>query len=195
MTADASKDDRERFRAARLRVLVILRGDEPDGWGDEACRAVAMWTNPIVRVLAVPLTPCPPFTSCAPYARQLYNGARAAWRQHEEFRIRGVLDRMMPAFPRGAEVIWMPPFVGDVAAMIVRHAHEWAADVVVIGGPRPGVSSWVSPGAVHVRVLRRVACAVLIPRAPARASLARLRVLPHLRVVSSARRLFAQGEA
>ena len=35
------------------RVLIVIHGDEPAGWVNEACHAVSMLRRPIVRVLAI----------------------------------------------------------------------------------------------------------------------------------------------
>ena len=144
-----------------LRVLIAVHGRERVGWMAEACRVLARWSAPSVRVLAVLDVPAPPFTSLTPYARRRYAGARAAWRAQEEIRLQEMLEQLLPLLPRTVDVVRVAG-PGDVARSIVHHAAAWPADVVVVGAPVPGLRSWLWPGTVHERVLRRMPCAVLV---------------------------------
>ena len=160
-----------------LRVLIAVHGRERPGWMAEACRVLSRWSAPRVRVLAVLDVPAPPFTSLTPYARRRYAAARAAWRAQEEIRLQDMLEQLLPLLPRTVDVV-REAGAGDVARSIVRHAAVWPADVVVLGAPLPGLRSWLWPGTVHERVLRRMPCAVLVTAPPpARAPRQPLRLL------------------
>jgi nucleotide-binding universal stress UspA family protein len=158
-------------------VLLAVHGHEPPGWGAEACRVVSGWGSLTVRVLAVLDIPCPPFTSLTSFARDAYRGARTAWQAHEQRRIQAVLDGLAGVLPPGAEMVRAPSMRGDLARTIAEHARRWAADVVVIGAPRPGLRAWLWPGPVHERLLHRIGCAVMITPSPAAVPRRRVRRL------------------
>ena len=159
-------DDRDRARSLLTRILLVLHGAEPAGWASEACRVLGTWRNPAVRVLVVPIVPCPPFTSVLPAARRRFAGGRAAWHAEEEERILATVDRVRGSLPRSIDVVRARCTDVDPVAAVDEQARQYAADVVVVGAPPPGLGSWLWPGPVHERVLRRVACAVLVVPAP-----------------------------
>ncbi len=74
------------------------------------------------------------------------------------------------------------------------HVDEWRPDVVAIGAPPRTLRTWLWPGPLHERLVRRLTCSVLItpppapgPRRPARA--ARIdRVVPIARAVPAPRK-------
>src|SRR5262245_57442728 len=151
-----------------LRALIAVHGRERAGWMTEACRVLSRWATPSVRILAVLDVPAPPFTSLTSSARRRYTAARAAWRAQEEIRLQEMLEELLPLLPRSVDVVRAASGPGDVARSIVHHAAAWPADVVVVGAPMPGLRSWLWPGSVHERVLRRMPCTVLVTAPPAR---------------------------
>jgi nucleotide-binding universal stress UspA family protein len=152
--------------AVPLRVLVAVHGYELPGWADETCRVVSTWPASPVRVLAVLDVPSPPFTSLTGAARGAYAAARARWTESERARLREPIDELLPGLPREAEVTSAPAVRGDLALTIAEAARAWPADVVVVGGPAPGLRSWLRPGPVHERLLRLAGCAVLVTAPP-----------------------------
>jgi hypothetical protein len=54
------------------RVLLAVRGGEPDGWAREIPRVLAMWSRPSIRILAVLAAPAAAFTSLLPAAGRMY---------------------------------------------------------------------------------------------------------------------------
>jgi hypothetical protein len=53
-----------------MRVLLAVHGYEPPGWAPEACRVVAKFGHPALRVLAILDVPCPSFTSLTPIVQR-----------------------------------------------------------------------------------------------------------------------------
>ena len=154
--------DRDQL-AGPTRVLLVVHGGEPDGWGRETSRTVAMWARPSVRILAVLAVPCPPFTSLIPPAARMYRAARAAWRDAEQKRLQRVIDQLAPALPGDCDVLWAPVSCGDPGHTIAAHARAWAADVLLMAvTPAAGLRR----GAVHERVVRHAGCPVLLTPAP-----------------------------
>jgi nucleotide-binding universal stress UspA family protein len=154
--------DRDRL-AEPTRVLLAVHGGEPDGWGRETCRTMAMWARPSVRILAVVPVPCPPFTSLIPPAARRYRAARAAWRAAGEKRLQRVIDELAPALPAASDVVWAPVSYGDPGRTIAEHARAWEADVLLMA-VSPTAGLWL--GALHERVVRRVGCPVLLTPGP-----------------------------
>jgi nucleotide-binding universal stress UspA family protein len=152
--------------AVPLRVLVAVHGYEQPGWAHVTCRVVSTWMGSSVRVLAVLDVPKPPLTSLTGAARGAYDAARAQWTESERARLQEVIDALLPGLPREAEVTHAPAERGDLALTIAEAARAWAADVVVVGRPAPGLRSWLRPGPVHERLLRRAGCAVLVTTPP-----------------------------
>jgi nucleotide-binding universal stress UspA family protein len=182
-------DDRDDARTAPLRVLVAVHGHEAEGWGPETARVLARWDDAVVRVLAVLPVPHAPFTSLTPGARRAYDAARAGWAHAEFPRVRAALDTLVPRLSRRVTVDSVPAIRGDTARTVVEHARVWNADVVVIGAPPPGFRSWLQPGPVHERVLRRVHCAVLVTARPSRTATPAARVTRLPRAVAALRRV------
>jgi nucleotide-binding universal stress UspA family protein len=145
------------------RVLLAVHGGEPEGWGREMRRTVALWANPSVRILAVLAVPCPPFTSLIPPAARMYRAARAAWRAAEEKRVQRAIDEITPALPRDPDIVWATVSYADPGRTIAEHARAWAADVLLMA-VTPAAGLWL--GAVHDRVIRRAGCPVLLTPAP-----------------------------
>ena len=145
------------------RVLIVVHGHEPAGWIEEACRAVSLWVNPLVRVIAIPDVPSPPFTSLTSFARRAFDEARREWTTEEETRVQGVIDQMIPLLPDSVEVAWVHPRKGNFVAPILDQVGAWSADVIVLAAPAPGIRSRLSPGPIVERLLHHANCAVLIP--------------------------------
>ncbi|MGH7368065.1 MAG: universal stress protein [Candidatus Rokuibacteriota bacterium] len=165
---DRAVGDRCQSGEIPLRVLFAVHGHESAEWTTRACQLVSGWKGARVRVLALVDAPRPPFTSLIAPARRLYAAARSAWRQEEEQRVMGVVDRVSQALSRQLEVVRDESTTGGLAGTIVEHAMDWPADVIVMAAPVRGAQWWVWPGPVQERVLRQVDCAVLaIPSAAA----------------------------
>jgi hypothetical protein len=150
-----------------MRVLLVVHGHEPPGWETEACRVVSRLTSATLRVLAILDVPAPAFTSLTPRAAGAHRAARTAWRRHEEIRVQGLVDRIMPLLPGAADVVPLASAQGDLVRTIAEQANGWPADLAVVGPPAPGLFSWFWPGPVHERVLRRLLCAVMVVPPPA----------------------------
>jgi nucleotide-binding universal stress UspA family protein len=149
-----------------LRVLVVVHGYEPAGWAQETCRVVSTWAAPSVRVLAVLDVPSAPFTSLTRPARRAYDGARAEWAAIERKRLEAPMAALLPGLPQTTEVSIVRARGGDMALTIADQASAWPADVIVVGGPMPGLRSWLRLGRVHERVVRRARCTVLVTTPP-----------------------------
>jgi nucleotide-binding universal stress UspA family protein len=165
-----------------LRVLVAVNGHEPADWTDRACRFVSQWKDAGVCVLGIVEDSAPPFTSLIPAARHVYVAARSAWRDDEEQRVRGALDRVRRTLTRRVEVVCRASSPRGYGDTIVDHALSWGADVIVVAAPPRMSRSWLCHGPVHQRLLRHGMSAVLaIPAAaeprPA-GRIIRLRALP-----------------
>ncbi len=145
------------------RVLLAVHGGEPDGWGRETYRTVALWSKPSIRILAVLAVPSPPFTSLIPPAARMYRAARAAWRDIEEKRVQRVIDELAPMLPGAGDVVWAPVSHGDAGRTIAEHARAWAADVLLMA-VTPAAGLWFR--AVHERVVRHAGCPVLLTPGP-----------------------------
>jgi len=152
--------------ALPVRVLVAVHGYESAGWAHETCRVISTWARSSVRVLAVLDVPSPQLTSLIPAARRAYGAARAQWIESERARLHEAIDALLPGLPREAEVTSATAVRGDLALTIAEVARAWPADVVVVGGPAPGLRSWFRPGPVHERLLRLAGCAVLVTTPP-----------------------------
>jgi nucleotide-binding universal stress UspA family protein len=153
-----TSDARDRQRQA-TRVLLAIHGGEPAGWGREAPRVVTRWARPSVRILAVVVAPCPPFTSLIPPTARMYRAARTAWEDVERARVQRVVDEIAPALPAGHELVWAPVSYGDLGRAIAEHARMWAADVLLMAAA-PAAGPWL--GTVRDRVVRRARCPVLV---------------------------------
>ncbi|HXD96290.1 MAG TPA: hypothetical protein VN646_07090 [Candidatus Acidoferrum sp.] len=164
MTTVTPATSHERARlGTSARVLLAVHGGEPEGWGRESRRIIAMWAKPSVRILAVLAVPSPPFTSLIPPAARMYRAARAAWRAAEEQRVRRVIDDIAPASPHDPDVVWAPVSYSDAGRTIAEHARVWAADVLVMA-VTPSAGFWLRT--LHDRVVRHAGCAVLLTPAP-----------------------------
>jgi nucleotide-binding universal stress UspA family protein len=152
--------------AAPLRVLVVLHGYEPAGWAQETCRVVSTWTAPSVRVLTVLDVPIAPFTSLTGPARRAYGGALAEWAEIARKRLEAPMAELLSGLPPTAEISTVRGRSRDVARTIADHASAWPADVIVVGGPTPGMRAWLRIGPVHERVVRRAGCTVLVTTPP-----------------------------
>jgi nucleotide-binding universal stress UspA family protein len=119
-----------------------------------------------VRVLAVLDVPSAPFTSLTGPARRAYSGAVAEWAEIARQRLEAPLAALLPGLPRTTEASTVHARGGDVARTIADHASAWPADVIVVGGPTPGVRAWLRIGPVHERVVRRAGCTVLVTTPP-----------------------------
>jgi nucleotide-binding universal stress UspA family protein len=172
MTAAVTTDDRH--SRVPLRVLIAVHGYEAPGWAEETCRLVASWTGPSLRVVAVLDVPTPPFTSLTGAAQRAYAGARARWAEIERGRLEASTSALVRGLGREADVVAVPAMRGDLARTIAEQARAWPADLVVVGGPTPGLRSWLRTGPIHERVVRLASCAVLVPT-PARVGLRGLR--------------------
>ena len=174
-------DDRTQTAAVPLRVLIAVHGNEPPGWAPETCRLVSTWAAPSVRVLGLLDVPSAPFTSLTGPARRAYGGALAQWTEIERARLEAPIAALLRGLPRTAEVVTLRSRRGDLAGTISDQARAWPADVIVVGGPTPGLRSWLRTGPVHERVLRRAGCTVLIPTPPLakRRGWRRLVTVPH----------------
>jgi nucleotide-binding universal stress UspA family protein len=159
-------ESRHEAEAGTLRVLVAVHGYEPPDWARETCRVVSTWAGSCVRVLAVLDVPHPPLTSLTGFARAAYASARAQWTESERLRLQAAIDALLPGLPRQTEVSRLPAARGDLARTIAETARAWPADVVVVGGPAPGTRSWLRPGPVHERLVRRAGCTVLVTTPP-----------------------------
>lgn len=149
-----------------LRVLVAVHGYESAGWAQETCRVVSTWAAPSVRVLALLAVPNAPFTSLTGPARRAYGAALAEWTGIARKQLEAPLAALLPGLPPSAEVSTVRARGGDVARTIAEQASAWPADVIVVGGPTPGLRSWLRLGPVHERVLRRAHCTVLVTTPP-----------------------------
>ncbi|MGH7302784.1 MAG: hypothetical protein ACRELZ_05805 [Candidatus Rokuibacteriota bacterium] len=150
-----------------LRVLLAVHGHEPGEWVTRACRLVSGWSPVTIRVLAVFEVPSPPFTSVVAPARRLYAAARNAWKEIEEERVKGAVERVLPALSGDVEVVREEASPGGLGDLIVEHALAWSADVVAVAAPRRMSLPWLWPGPVHERLLRCGVGAVLaIPAEP-----------------------------
>jgi nucleotide-binding universal stress UspA family protein len=158
----ATSHERARL-ATSARVLLAIHGDEPEGWGRESRRIIAMWAKPSVRILAIIAVPCPPFTSLIPPAARMYRAARAAWRAAEEQRVQRVIDEVTPALPHEPDVVWAAVSYGDPGRTIAEYARTWRTDVLVMAAT-PAAGFWL--GRLHDRVVRHAGCAVLLAPAP-----------------------------
>jgi nucleotide-binding universal stress UspA family protein len=121
-----------------------------------------MFTNPIVRVLAVVDLAFPPFTSLTPFARRAYQQATAYWRGQQELSIQRVIDQIVPALPEAVDFVWLRPVRGHMRQAVTRYVLEWPADVVVIAPPASGVRSWLWFGQACNRLLLHSTCAVIV---------------------------------
>jgi nucleotide-binding universal stress UspA family protein len=162
------------------KILVAVHGYEPPEWSAEACRLVSLWNAPSIRLLAVLDVPAPALTSLTAPARRAYHAARIGWSEQEIIRLRPVVDAMLRRLPGTVDVVRAAATQGDPARTIVEHAARWAADVIVMGAPARGPRSWLWPGPLHERVLRRTTRAVLVTAPPVSRSrrFARLPALP-----------------
>ncbi|HEU5194029.1 MAG TPA: universal stress protein [Methylomirabilota bacterium] len=154
-----------------IRLLLALHGHEPDTWPAELARVLATWPHPSVRVVAIGDGTSPAFTSLTPRARRMYAAARAAWREDAARRLGAAVQQLLPLLPPVTAVVRALAPAGEVARVIAAHAAEWPADIVVIGAPAPGLSSWLWPGPVHRDILGLTGCPVLVtplPRRPTR---------------------------
>jgi nucleotide-binding universal stress UspA family protein len=187
MTVTSYDHDRS---AGAIRVLLAVHGGEAAGWGLEARRALAMWTAPSVRLLAVVNVPRPPFTSLLPSAARRYHAAREAWQGLEEERLRRRLDDLTPTLPGAPDVAWINAAPGEPGRAIAEYAATWGADVVLVGAaPAPG--PWLR--ALHERLIHYASCPVLVtpvPVAPRR----RARVPAPARALARGRRSVTAGQ-
>ena len=178
MTVDGSRDQ---LQDVPLRVLFALHGHEPAEWMGRACRLVSAWSNVRVRVLGVVDVPSPPFTSLIPPARRLYIAAREAWSQDEGQRVQAAIDRLVSTLGCQAEVVREPSSGRGLAHTIDEHAMGWRADVILVAAPTRLSQSWMWPGPVHDRLLRRAAGAVLaVPVAPRARRVGRVLRMAHV---------------
>jgi nucleotide-binding universal stress UspA family protein len=190
----ASFDDRLRPDAVPPRVLLAVHGHEAPTWPPEACRALSLWRNPVVRVLAVLDVPSPPLTALGRHAGRAYRAARTEWARLEAARLQPALDRLLPLLPAGVEVVHAPSVQGDPGRAIAQGAREWPADVVLVGAPAPGVRRRLWPGAVHERVLRHAACPVLLTPPLSAPGPLRPRLLGVPRALGAGRRAVPTGQ-
>ena len=145
------------------RVLLAVRGGEPDGWAREIPRILAMWSRPSIRILAVVAAPAPAFTSLLPAAGRMYGAARAAWRDAEEKKIQRVIDELTAGLPGVPDVVWAR-VAGDPGRAITEHARRWPADALLMAATS-GLGARLC--GVQDRVVRDVGCpVVLTPASP-----------------------------
>ena len=149
--------------AVPTRILLAVHGGEPAGWGAETRQALAMWSRPWIRILAVLAVPSPPFTSLIPPAARRYRAARAAWQDAEEKRVQRVIDELMPALPGEPDIAWTLVSYGDPGRAIAEHARVLGGRRAADGGDTVA-GLWL--GAVHDRVIRHARCPVLLTPAP-----------------------------
>jgi nucleotide-binding universal stress UspA family protein len=119
-----------------------------------------------LRLLMVIDAPPVAFTSLVPAARRRFNAALAETRERENTRVSATVGELIAALPIPPEVQRVRAWRSDAARSIVGHAALWHADVVIVG--RDGRSRLQRGGldAVHERVVRLAACAVLVIPAP-----------------------------
>ena len=151
-------------RCTAPRVLIIVHGYEPPGWGAEVSRLLSMWMEPVVRMLAVINVPTPPFTSLTKFARKTYCEALQSWMEEEETRVHGVIDQIVLHCAETIDVVQIKPPRGRLGPSIIEHANTWSADVVVISAPARQSRSWLWPGRFHRRLLHDSPCSVMITK-------------------------------
>jgi hypothetical protein len=151
-------------RCAGPRVLIVVYGNEPSGWGGEVGRLLSMWRSPVVRVLAVIHVPAPPFTSLTPFSRKAFREALQSWKQEEEIRVHGVIDQIAPHGGGSIDVVQIRSARGRPESELVEHANIWLADVIVSSGPSRIGHSWPWPGRAHTRLLHDSPCPVMITK-------------------------------
>ena len=149
-----------------VNILVAVHGHEPAGWTREVPRVIAAHGFARLRLLMVLDTPPVAFTSMVPAARRRFDAALAESRQREATHLSATVGELIAALPVPPEVQRVRAWRSDVARSIVGHAALWSADVVIVG--RDGRSRIQRAGldAIHERVVRLAACAVLVIPAP-----------------------------
>jgi nucleotide-binding universal stress UspA family protein len=159
-----------------VNILVAVHGHEPAGWTLEVPRVIAAHGFARLRLLMVIDAPPVAFTSLVPAARRRFDAALAETRERENTRVSATVGELIAALPFPPEVQRVRTWRSDAARSIVGHAALWRADVVIVG--RDGRSRLQRAGldAVHERVVRLAACAVLVIPAPPVATSARPRI-------------------
>jgi nucleotide-binding universal stress UspA family protein len=90
--------------------------------------------------------------------------------------------------PREVDVTRTPSASGDLVRTVLDEAATWRADVIVIGPPAPGPRTWILPGPVHERVLRRARCTVVVTVPPVDEARRRVRLITLPRLTVTGRR-------
>jgi nucleotide-binding universal stress UspA family protein len=161
---------------APVNILVAVHGNEPSGWTREVPRVIAAHPVSRLRLLVVLDAPLVAFTSFIPTARRRFEAALAESRQRDTERLSAIVAELIAALPAPPEVEHVRAWRSDPGRSIVGHAATWPADIILVG--RDGRSRLQRAGldAVHERVVRLAACAVLVIPAPPVAAAARPRV-------------------
>jgi nucleotide-binding universal stress UspA family protein len=151
------------------KILVAVHGYEPRGWVDQVVHALPPAVRSI-RILVVLDVPSPPFTSLLPEARRRYSAARAEWRRLAKTQTEPLVASLIAALQPSPEVEHVIANDGDPGRVIVEHARDWAADLVVVGrDPRGRLERALFP-ATHKRVVDDAPCSVFLTSAGAPAA-------------------------
>jgi len=142
------------------RVLIVIHGRETARWACDARRAVSMLHDPIVRILAVPDSSYPPFTSVTPFARRAYFRAVAYWREQQRISMQATIDQILPFVPAPVEVLWLPRLKGRLRDAIANHAATWPADAVLVD--TPALLSQLKSGFLYGGPPGETTCALIV---------------------------------
>ena len=149
------------------RVLIVIHGDEPVGWVDEACHAVSLLRHPIVRVLAIAGLAFPPLTSFTPLAHRMYQQAIGYWKQEQESRIQQLVDEILPRLPDEVEVVRLRYPARRLGDAVMDQMISWQADAILMAMQPRRISYRPLFDAVSHRLTSPETCAVILTHSSA----------------------------
>ena len=149
------------------RVLIVIHGDEPAGWANQACHAVSILRHPIVRVLAIAGLSFPPRTAFGPLARRMYQQAMAYWNQEQECRIQHLIDEIVPRLPDDVEVVRLRYPARRLGDAVMDQMISWQADAILMAMRPRRISYRPLFDAVSHRLTSPETCAVILTHSSA----------------------------